>query len=290
MESSKKVTVIGLGDMGTVLASTLLKHGYKVTIWNRTAAKAAPLIAEGAIFIPDVATAIAASPVMITCVTNYDKTRSILGSPAVAPVLAGKVQIELSSGTPKNARDSAIWARERNMDYIDGAILATPSQIGRPDTPIFVSGSKPAYEQHEHILKALAGGLQYMGEEAGAAATWDMGFLSTLFGMTTGFFHGAQIFQSEGIPIAALGAMIAHTAPVLGEMIKRQADVIQAGDYSNPESSLNICADGVQYFVQQAKDAGINAEIPSFILGLFKRAQAAGYGNEQLASVFKILK
>lgn len=276
--------------MGRVLAGTLLTHGYKVTIWNRTATKAATLIQEGAVFIPDIATAIAASPVIITCVTNYDNTRSILNTAGIAPVLTGKVHIELSSGTPKNARDSATWARERNMEYIDGAILATPSQIGRPDTPIFVSGSTSAYEQHAHILKALAGGLQYMGDEPGAAATWDMGFLSTLFGMTTGFLHGAQIFQSEGIPVAALGAMISHTAPVLGEMIKRQAEVIQSGDYSNPESSLNICADGVALFVQQAKEAGINAEIPSFILNLFKRAQAAGYGNDQLASVFKVLK
>ena len=42
------VSVIGLGDMGSALAATLLDSGYAVTLWNRSADKAAPLIAAGA--------------------------------------------------------------------------------------------------------------------------------------------------------------------------------------------------------------------------------------------------
>jgi shikimate 5-dehydrogenase len=43
-----RVTVIGLGGMGSALTSALLEAGYPVTVWNRTAAKAAPLVDAGA--------------------------------------------------------------------------------------------------------------------------------------------------------------------------------------------------------------------------------------------------
>jgi hypothetical protein len=166
MKIKKEVIVIGLGDMGKVLASTLLRQGYQVTVWNRTPAKAASLIQEGAVFIPEIAAAIATSPVIITCVTNYNNTRSILGREDVAPVIAGKVLIELSSGTPQNARDGAAWARERSLDYIDGVILATPSQIGRPDTTfegnqvigsckLFVFGSANIVDKGQCVLSYI---------------------------------------------------------------------------------------------------------------------------------------
>jgi 3-hydroxyisobutyrate dehydrogenase-like beta-hydroxyacid dehydrogenase len=56
-----EVTVIGLGAMGSVIARTLLHNGYRVTVWNRTSAKAEALVQEGAILAPSVALAVKAS-------------------------------------------------------------------------------------------------------------------------------------------------------------------------------------------------------------------------------------
>lgn len=107
------------------------------------------------------------------------------------------------------------------MDYLDGAILATPSQIGRPDTPIFVSGARAAFERSESVLKTLAGNLMYMGEPVGSAAAWDLATLSGLFGAMFGFVHGARIFESEGLRVGDLGSMFRNLSPVIGEMIKK---------------------------------------------------------------------
>lgn len=46
------VTVIGLGTMGSTLARLLLQNGYHVTVWNRTIAKADPLVQDGAVLAP----------------------------------------------------------------------------------------------------------------------------------------------------------------------------------------------------------------------------------------------
>ncbi|MGE7115040.1 NAD(P)-binding domain-containing protein [Lysinibacillus sp. NPDC047702] len=71
------VTVIGLGSMGTTLARVLLKKGYQVTVWNRSTAKAEPLIKEGATLATSVAAAISASEVSIICVSDYNASLTI---------------------------------------------------------------------------------------------------------------------------------------------------------------------------------------------------------------------
>lgn len=285
-----EVSVIGLGVMGSSLARTLLSNGHNVTVWNRTRAKAETLVRDGAILAPSVASAVGASPIVLVCVEDYKVTRSLLETKEVAPSLAGRVLVELSTGTPQDARDAEAWARERGAEYLDGAIMATPSQIGRPDTPIFASGSEKAFRRSEPILKTLAGNLVYMGESVGAASTWDLATLSCLFGAALGFLHGARIFESEGLRVSDLGSMIANISPVLGEMIKHTGEVIQTRTYENPESSVKTCTVGFELFVKQAREAGINSEFPTFALGLSRKAMAAGYGEEEFAALIKVLR
>jgi 3-hydroxyisobutyrate dehydrogenase-like beta-hydroxyacid dehydrogenase len=284
------VSVVGLGAMGSALVRALLHNGHRATIWNRTGAKADPLVRDGAVLAPSAASAVGASPIVLVCVEDYQVTRSIVGTEEVAPVLAGRVLVELSSGTPQDARDAEAWARERGVDYLDGAIMATPSQIGRPDTPIFVSGAATTFRRSEPVLKTLAGNLIYMGESVGSAAAWDLATLSCVFGAIVGFFHGARIFESEGLRVGDLGAMIADISPVLGEMIKHAGEVIQAGMFDRPQSSVKTCTVAFELFVKHVREAGINSEFPTFGLGLFKKAMAAGYGEEEVAALIKALR
>lgn len=283
---SKEISIIGLGAMGSALARALLSNGYRVTVWNRTAEKAAPLVQEGAILAPSAAAAVSASPVVIINVTNYSSSRDIIGTTDIS----GRLLIELSTGTPKEARDSAAWALGQGAEYIDGAIMATPEQMGRPDTPLFASGAEASFKKAEPALKALGGGVQFMGEDVGAAAAWDLGCLAVVFGAMIGLLQGAKIFQAEGIPVGALGGMIAAIAPVIGEMVKHESEVIESGIYdNNPQSNLQMASITGVLLKRHAEDAGINAEIPTFLKGLFDRAIAAGYGKEQVAALFKVL-
>ncbi|MBC9932155.1 NAD(P)-dependent oxidoreductase [Chitinophaga qingshengii] len=282
-----KVTVIGLGDMGAALAHAYLQQGYTTTVWNRSAAKSAPLQAAGAAVADSVTTAIAAGDIIILCVTDYTISRSLLQTPEVTALLKTKILIQLSSGTPGEARELDSWATENGITFLDGAIMAIPDQVGRPDTVIFVSGNKDAYTQSEATLKAVAGALQYMGEDPGAASTWDMGFLIVLFAAMSGAFHAIKLFKSEGLPAAALGNMIQQLAPALGEMLKHQADIIEGGNYHLRHSSLDLCTGSMDMFIKQAKESNISAEVPSFIKGIFKRAQDAGFGTEHVAAAYK---
>jgi len=285
-----EVTVIGLGAMGAALAQALLDKGHRVTVWNRTSAKAESLVRDGAVIAPDAASAVGASPVVVVCVLDYEAAYGILETEEVAPALAGKVLVQLSTGSPQDARDGETWARKRGVDYLDGAILAVPSQMGKAESAIVASGADTAFRSGEPLLQSMAGNVTYLGERVGSAAALDLALLSHLFGALLGFFHGARILEFEGLPVNSLGSMLTDLAPAVGQMVKNEADAIQTEMYENPESSLETCALAMELALKQAREAGINTEFPTFATSLFRQGMAAGYANEKPAALIKVLR
>jgi 3-hydroxyisobutyrate dehydrogenase-like beta-hydroxyacid dehydrogenase len=284
------VSILGLGPMGLALVRALLRDHTKTTIWNRTTAKASPLVHEGAQLAPSAAAAVSASPVVIVCVADYSASHTLLETPEVTRALAGKVLVQLSTGTPQDARHAETWARERGADYLDGAILAVPRQVGRPESTIFVSGSASAFEKSEPLLKRLAATVAYHGDRVGSASALDLAFIASLFGGLLGFYHGARICEMEGLRVDALGEMLAAIAPAMGEMIKNSGAVIQAGRYDNPDSSLKTCWGGMDLLARQAREAKINGEFPAFGAALFAKGMKRGLGEQAAAALIKVLR
>jgi 3-hydroxyisobutyrate dehydrogenase-like beta-hydroxyacid dehydrogenase len=285
-----EASIIGLGAMGSALARALLRDGHRVTVWNRTSAKAEPLVCDGAVLAPSAASAVGASPTVVVCVDDYEVTNRILETNEVTSALAGRVLVQLSTGSPQEARDSEVWARERSADYLDGAILAYPDQIGTPDATILVSGGESAFRRSGPILRSLAGNLNYLGEQVGSASALDCATLSFLNGAILGLVHGSLICEAESLRVDSFGSMLAELAPVIAAEVKHLAEVIQAGTHAKPQATLKTYAGGVDRIVRQARDARINAEIPTFASGLLQRAMAAGYGEEEVASLIKVLR
>jgi hypothetical protein len=118
----------------------------------------------------------------------------------------------------------------------------------------------------------------------------DYATLSHVFGGLLGALHGALICESEGLRVDAFGAVLADLAPAIGGMVKHVCGVIQAAAYERPLSSVATCTAGFEGMLQQARDARINAEFPTFALALFRRAMAAGHGAEEAAAVIKVLR
>lgn len=289
-DSKLDVSVIGLGDMGATLARVLLENGHPVTVWNRDTKKADALITKGATVATTATKAIQASSVVIMCVKDYAASHSILTDETAFQALDGRLLVELSTGTPKNAREGRKLADSAGADYLDGAILATPPQVGRPDTPIFVSGAYGAYEKGEAVLKTLAGAAQHMGEKDGDAAAWDLAFLSCLFGGMVGFYHGAAVLESENINVEDYGNMMAALAPVTGEMIKYEGKVIANDLFAEVQSSVITSSVTFKLLLEQAKESGISRDWPEFGMKLFQKALDAGYGNQQVAALIKVIQ
>lgn len=276
--------------MGTELARVLLRDRYRVTVWNRTAGKARDLVNEGALLAPSAALAIGASPTVIVCVADYEVSRSLLGSEEAAPFLAGKSVIELSTGTPKEAREAEAWSKARGIHYLDGAIMAQPNQMGRPETMILTSGSRSVFDRSEPILKTLAGGTTYLSEAVGNAAALDFAILSFWFGGLIGFLHGVRICEAEGLPIAEYAAMTRAVAPLAGESNEKSAERIVTEKFDDSEASVKTCAAALKMIARHAKEAGINSEFPEYAYRFFSRGVDAGFAEEDAAALIKTMR
>ncbi|WP_246078962.1 NAD(P)-binding domain-containing protein [Paenibacillus piri] len=235
-ESRTAVTVIGLGMMGSALAETLLKEGHPTTVWNRTAGKADALALQGAAVAATTAEAIAASPMLIVCVLDYNAMHEIL-EPA-GHMLIGKTLVNLTNGTPAQARKAAAWAANQGADYIDGGIMAIPQMIGSPGALVLYSGSPDAFMSCRLTLEKL-GRSNYLGEDAGLAPLYDLALLSAMYGMFGGFFQAAAMVRSEMIQAAALASLVVPWLHAMSAALPRMAQAIDSNDHATDVSSLH---------------------------------------------------
>lgn len=279
------ITAIGLGAMGSALARTLVQAGHRVTVWNRTAARTEPLVALGAENAGSLVDAVLASPIMLVCIDNYAVTRQILESSDVFGNLAGRTLIQLSTGTPREARESESWLKTGGVDYIDGAILAPPAAIGAANALILFGGPKLTYERCAPLLECLGGNIRYLGENIGAPAALDLAWLCQRLGLFLGLAHGALLCETENVGIDLYASMFPE-----GDRARAFAQVIHANAYEKPSASLAVWYAALQRIQSQARDAGIKSEIPDFAVGLFDRALSAGHGEEDVAALTKVLR
>ncbi|BEP70381.1 MULTISPECIES: NAD(P)-dependent oxidoreductase [unclassified Variovorax] len=288
--TNKEVSVLGLGAMGVVIARLFLDQGYKVTLWNRTADKADALVARGAVLARSAAEALRASRMAVMCVYDYRAADAIFAMDGVAAAMDGRLLAQLTTGSPKDAREAEAWAHRHGAAYLEGAIQAAPDQMGRPDTPLLVSGAQAVFAEAEPLLKVLAGGIVYLGEKASAAAAMDLATLSSIYGTMLGFLHGARIAEHEGFDVAEYGRIVAGIMPTFAGFLQHEGAVIQSGDFAITQSPMRISVEATQRILQTAQEAGINTEFPAFAAGLFRRADAAGLGGEELAALIKLLR
>ena len=109
------VTVIGAGRMGSALATVLFHKGFATTVWNRTGAKTKVLSRLGLSVAQSVEESVREADIVVVSVSDYSSTRQLLRQPDMETALRGKIVVQLSSGTPKEAREMDSWARMRNI-------------------------------------------------------------------------------------------------------------------------------------------------------------------------------
>jgi 3-hydroxyisobutyrate dehydrogenase-like beta-hydroxyacid dehydrogenase len=174
--------------------------------------------------------------------------------------------------------------------YIDGAILAWPSQIGHEETTILASGEPAVFEQIQGILSSLAGNLTFMGADIAASSALFSAVLSYLAGEWIGFCHGALICEKEGLDVKSFGTLMHTLSPVLGAELAHMGQVIADDDFYKPESTLKTTGGDLVRLLQHSHEAGINDELPKFASSMFAKAIAAGYGGEEHAALIKVLR
>ncbi|KZE80781.1 dehydrogenase [Paenibacillus elgii] len=285
-ETRTSVTVLGLGPMGQALAGAFLKAGHPTTVWNRTPAKADALVAQGAALANTVVEAVAASPLVIICVLDYNAVNAIL-APA-GDTLKGRTLVNLTADTPERAREMAAWAAAQGFDYLDGAIMTPMPTIGHPTAVILYSGPEAVYEANRPALASLGGTASHLGTDPGRAAAYDVALLDIFWTSMSGYIHALALARAENIAakdLAVYAQGIVHIMPNIMTEFARQVD---DGHYPGEKSNIVSAAAGMEHIIHAAKARGIDASVLSAAHAVARRAIDAGQGADAFSRLAEL--
>ncbi|KQZ49547.1 NAD(P)-dependent oxidoreductase [Ensifer sp. Root558] len=285
-----EVAVIGLGRMGSALAKALITSGRSVTVWNRTPGKAEALEHLGASRAETPSAAIAASSTLIVCLSDYAATSMVLDDACATDLLQGKTVVQLTSGTPKQARQLEEWVANRGGSYLDGAISAWPSQIGGPEASIVIAGRESVFTSLEASLRLLAPNLTHVGNDISRAKVLFNAALAYFAGHWIGFSHGAAMCAAEGMDVAEFGETIASLSPMFADDLRHMGRAIEGNRFADPQSTIRSVGVDITRLVEIADDLNINTAFPAFASDLFRNATDAGYGAEEHCAIVKVIR
>ncbi|MEV1003854.1 NAD(P)-binding domain-containing protein [Nonomuraea sp. NPDC050202] len=277
------VTVIGMGLMGRALAAAFMNAGHPTTIWNRTPGKAQALVEAGASEAPTVEAAVAAAPLVIVCVRDYDAVRGLL-APA-EPALAGRVLVNLTSGASDEARAMAEWAVEHGAEYLDGAIMMTPPGIGAPETVILYGGSPSLYETHEQTLSVLGGGTTLISSDVGLPSLYDVALLGIMWSTFNGFMHAAALLGTEKIPATDFLPMATGWLQGVATFLTAYAQQIDDGSFAAEDATLETQVPPVRHLIHESRIRGIDATMAEYTEALLTEAIGRGHALDSYARV-----
>ncbi|GIJ48162.1 3-hydroxyisobutyrate dehydrogenase [Virgisporangium aliadipatigenens] len=273
--------------MGTALAGALLSAGYRTTVWNRTPGRSADLVARGAAEAESATAAVLASPLVLVTLLDYDGVAELLTRTAQA--LPGRTVVNLTTGTPDQARAMAARWEERGARYVDGAMMAVPQTVATPEAFFLYSGSREGFESHRHVLDRLAAG-HYLGPDPAAAELWDTALLGSGYAALTGFLHGAALLDTVGVPAARFVPLVTQWLEGIAAFMTDLATEIDSGAYAESFSPVGMNRIAVANIVGVSRSQGVDAEVHAPLRALLDRRVADGHGDDSFASLFELLR
>jgi 3-hydroxyisobutyrate dehydrogenase-like beta-hydroxyacid dehydrogenase len=161
----EKVAYLGLGTMGSGMATNLIEADYAVTVWNRTPEKCAPLVAMGASEASTPAEAVADVDVVMYCLSDDDAVEDVVF--AVDGVLVGaqpgQIALDMSTVHPNTSRREAEAYAEQGIDFLDAPVFGSKAEAREGGLWIIVGGDEAVFERIKPVLEPLSASVHYMG-------------------------------------------------------------------------------------------------------------------------------
>ncbi|WP_018658357.1 NAD(P)-dependent oxidoreductase [Actinomadura flavalba] len=276
------VTVIGLGNMGAALAAALVRAGHPTTVWNRSDRP----VPDGAHRAATVTEAVTASPLVLICVSVYANVDDVLD--AAGDALAARTVVNLTNGTPRQARAMADAVRARGAAYLDGGIMAVPPMIGTEGSLVLYSGAREAFDGHAGTLGVL-GAARYLGTDPGRASLYDVALLSAMYGMFGGVFQAFALLRTEGVPAAESAPLVRDWLAAMLASVDQDAAALDRDEHATDVSTLATNLAALPNLLGTARDAGVSTALLDPHAELLRRAVKAGHGGDGLSRLVDFL-
>ncbi|RSN68462.1 NAD(P)-dependent oxidoreductase [Actinomadura sp. WAC 06369] len=280
------VAMLGMGAMGRALAGALVDAGRPVAVWNRTPGRADDLVRRGAVEA-GLRDAVAAGGPVVVCLFDHASVHETLAP--VADGLRGRTVVNLTTTTPGEARELAVWADAHGIAYLDGAIMATPPMIGAPGGQILYSGSREVFEEHRELFGLWADAV-YDGADAGTASLFDLAMLAGMYPLFSGFLHGAAMVRAAGITAAEFAARAAPFLAAMTGALPEMARVVDGGGSGDAGQSLDWTAAALDAIARASREQGVEPVPVEMVAGLVRRQVEDGHGADDFERIIESVR
>lgn len=282
------VAVFGMGAMGSRIAMLLLKAGHRVTIWNRSIEKTAPLVAAGANVADTPCSAAHNADFAISMVRDDDASRQIWltdKTGALAGLPRHAIAIESSTVTVSYIHALNQACAARGIAFIDAPVAGSRPQAEAAQLIYLLGGDAGTVTKVEPILKTLSGAVHHVGP-VGSGAALKLA-INSLFGVQVAVMAELiALIQRCGLNVAKAIEIIAAT-PVCSPAAKTAANAMLAGNFV-PLFPLELVAKDFSYALEMAAANDTPLPITQAAARLFTAAVARGLGGDNITGVMQL--
>jgi 3-hydroxyisobutyrate dehydrogenase len=282
--TNTRIAFLGLGIMGSGMAGRLLDAGARLTVYNRSPERAAPLAARGATLAATPRDAVGDADVVFSMVADDAASHAIWdgGLGALAGVRPGTVLVECSTVTVGRISDLAESATRIGCELVDAPVTGSKVQAANGELLFLVGGSEQGLARLRPALDAMGKTVVHLGPVGSGA----------LVKLINNFLAGVQAASlAEAIAIierSSLDRNLTVGAIVSGSpgspVMKTLASRILADDFS-PNFYLHLLAKDLGYAIGEGESRGVPMSMASAALGILQSSIARGDGDKDMAAV-----
>jgi 3-hydroxyisobutyrate dehydrogenase len=284
-----RIAFIGLGIMGSSMASRLLDGGCALTVFTRTMSKAAGLISHGAKAATSPAEAATEADVVFICVTDTPDVQAvILGEHGInAAARPGLIVVDHSTISPSATREMAAVLASKNTQLLDAPVSGGDVGAKNGTLSIMVGGDEAAFEKVHPLLSMMGKTITHCGPGGSGQLTK---LVNQILVSVT------NLAVCEALTFAAMNNLdLSKTLAAVGGgaagswQLANLGPRMIAGDMK-PGFMIDLQQKDLRLVLQAAGQSHTPALATSLVSQLFSAAQAEGRGREGTQALFKVLE
>ncbi len=291
-----KVGLIGLGLMGRPMGLNLLKAGYALTVWNRTAARAESLVAAGANLAGSPQEVAAACDVLITIVSDPPALEGVLwggsssgsgsgqGSGALASLRPGSIYIDSSTVSPVLARKIATACAERKVSFLDAPVTGGTWGAETGELVFMVGGDEQVLNEAEPVFSVMGKRWFHLGPN-GAGQTIKLAMNLILALQVDALAEAIALVTAAGLQGEKLVEVL-QSSMARAAVLDVKAPLLLKGEYP-PSFPLRLMHKDMGLALDLAKEAGVMLPAAAAAYSTYSAVKAAAKEDLDYAAVMK---
>ena len=275
--------------MGSGMAANLLKAGFPLSVYNRTAAKAEPLRQQGANVAGTPAEAASGADVVIAMLSDDDASREAWSGSegALGAVKPGMILVEASTVTPEWIAELDGLAREHGAHLLDAPVTGSRVQAAAGQLTFLVGGREETLADATPVLEAMSKAIVYLGPVgSGAKMKLINNFLCGV--QAASLAEGLAWIERSGLNLDKALSVLKNGAPG-SPLLAGLADRMVARNYE-VNFALRLMSKDLLYAMRVASACGVDLTTGTRARDLFESAAGAGYGEKDMAAIIEPLR